>query len=33
LINQIRHHDMRPEKRVIPSTLVIRESSLLRGSL
>jgi len=33
LINQIRHHDMRPEKRVISSTLVIRESSLLRGSL
>jgi DNA-binding LacI/PurR family transcriptional regulator len=33
LINQIRHHDMLPEKRVIKSKLVIRESTLLKGSL
>jgi len=33
LINQIRHHDMRSERRIIQSKLVIRESSLLKGTL
>jgi DNA-binding LacI/PurR family transcriptional regulator len=29
LINQIRHHDLKPEKRIIKSKLVARESTLL----
>lgn len=33
LINQIRHQDMRPEKRIIRSKLVVRESTLLKGAL
>lgn len=32
LINQIRHQDMRIEKRIVPSQLVIRESTLLKRS-
>jgi DNA-binding LacI/PurR family transcriptional regulator len=33
LINHIRHHDLKPEKRIIKSKLVIRESTQLKGTL
>jgi len=33
LINQIRHQDMRIEKRIVPSQLVIRESTLLKNTI
>jgi DNA-binding LacI/PurR family transcriptional regulator len=31
LINQIRHHDLKPEKRIIKSKLIVRESTRLNG--